>query len=190
MTTPTKPSPWNLPNAITIARILLVPVVLALLFASDNKVGLNRWAAVGAFVLSIATDGVDGAIARKKGLITDLGKLLDPIADKALIGGSLVALSIVGSIDWWITALILFRELGITIYRLVVARKRVLAANTGGKVKTVLQAVAVGFYLSPLGELWQPLSWVQAIILYAALVSTLSSGLSYVAAEIRLARAR
>ena len=185
-----KSSPFNLPNAITVARILLVPVVLALLFAGKDAAGWHRWAAVTAFVLSIATDGVDGAIARRRGLITDLGKLLDPIADKALIGAALVGLSILGSIPWWITIAILVRELGITAYRLIVARKRVLAANAGGKVKTVLQAVAIGFYLSPLAALWSPVAWVQTIVLYAALISTLASGLAYVAAEVRASRAR
>ena len=184
-----KQSPLNLPNSITIVRILLVPVVLILLFAGTDRTGWQRWVAVTAFVISIATDGVDGASARRKGLITDLGKLLDPIADKALIGGALVGLSILGEIPWWITALILLREVGITVYRLVVARRRVLAANKGGKVKTVLQAVAVGFYLSPLSQLWSPIGWLQLFILYAALVSTLASGLSYVRAELAIRRA-
>ncbi|MEY2674837.1 MAG: CDP-diacylglycerol--glycerol-3-phosphate 3-phosphatidyltransferase [Actinomycetota bacterium] len=184
-----KPSPFNLPNAITVLRILLVPVVLVLLFASPDETGILRWLAVSAFVVSIATDGVDGAIARRRGLITDLGKLLDPIADKALIGSAFVALSILGEIEWWVTISILVRELGITAYRLVVARRRVLAANRGGKLKTILQAVAVGFYLSPLASLWAPVEVVQAIVLYAALVSTLSSGLAYVVAEVRNRRA-
>ncbi len=184
-----KPSPLNLPNAITVLRILLVPVVLLLLFASTDKAGLLRWLSVTAFVVSIATDGVDGAIARRRGLITDLGKLLDPIADKALIGSALVALSVLGEIDWWITIAILVRELGITAYRLIVARKRVLAANRGGKLKTILQAVAIGFYLSPLASLWQPVAIVQALVLYAALASTLVSGFAYVVAEVRNRRA-
>jgi CDP-diacylglycerol--glycerol-3-phosphate 3-phosphatidyltransferase len=150
----------------------------------------QRWLAVTAFVVSIATDGLDGSIARRRGLITDLGKILDPIADKALIGGALVSLSILGQIDWWITIAILVRELGITAYRLIVVRKRVLAASTGGKVKTVLQAVAVGFYLSPLAALWQPVEWIQYIVLLAAVISTLASGLQYVGAEIKASNVR
>lgn len=185
-----KTSPFNLPNAITVLRILLVPVVIALVFQAPSANSWQRWLAVSAFVISIATDGVDGSIARRRGLITDLGKILDPIADKALIGGAFVSLSILGQIDWWITIAILVRELGITTYRLVVVRRRVLAASTGGKVKTVLQAVAVGFYLSPLSALWQPIEVIQYLILLAAVVLTVSSGLQYVILEVKAGRAR
>lgn len=185
-----KSSPFNLPNAITVIRILLVPVVIALMFQAPATNSWQRWLAVTAFVVSIATDGLDGSIARRRGLITDLGKILDPIADKALIGGALVSLSILGQIDWWITIAILVRELGITAYRLIVVRKRVLAASTGGKVKTVLQAVAVGFYLSPLAALWHPVEWIQYIVLLAAVISTLASGLQYVGAEIKASNVR
>ena len=185
-----KSSPFNLPNAITVIRILLVPVVIALMFQAPATNSWQRWLAVTAFVVSIATDGLDGSIARRRGLITDLGKILDPIADKALIGGALVSLSILGQIDWWITIAILVRELGITAYRLIVVRRRVLAASTGGKVKTVLQAVAVGFYLSPLAALWQPLEWIQYIVLLAAVISTLASGLQYVGAELKASNVR
>lgn len=141
-----------------------------------------------AFVVSIATDGVDGAIARRRGLITDLGKILDPIADKALIGGAFISLSILNLVPWWITAAIMLREVGITVYRLVVVRRRVLAASTGGKVKTVLQAVAVGFYISPLAALWAPVEIIQAVVLYLALGSTVLSGIQYVFAEAKLSR--
>ena len=185
-----KPSPYNLPNAITVLRILLVPVFIWLLFSAASEASPMRWLAVTAFVVSIATDGVDGAIARRQGLITDLGKILDPIADKALIGGGLVSLSLLGQIPWWVTVAILVREFGITAYRLVVVRRRVLAASTGGKVKTVLQAVAVGFYISPLSSLWSPIGVFQAAVLYAALASTLWSGIQYVFAELKVARGR
>ena len=185
-----KSSPFNLPNAITVLRILLVPVVVALLFQAPSTNSWQRWLAVTAFVVSIATDGVDGSIARRRGLITDLGKILDPIADKALIGAAFVSLSILGQIPWWITIAILVRELGITAYRLIVVRRRVLAASTGGKVKTVLQAVAVGFYLSPLATLWQPIEVIQYLVLLAAVVSTVYSGLQYVLLEIKAGHAR
>jgi len=122
----------NLPNSITLLRILLVPVFITLLFVSPEKSSLERWLVVAIFVLAISTDGIDGAIARKRNLVTNLGKLLDPIADKALIGGALVALSILGELSWYITAAILIREVGITVYRLIVAKRRVLAASGGG----------------------------------------------------------
>lgn len=172
----------NLPNLITIARILLAPVFVFVLLQYPQTGAHERWIAVALFVLASATDGVDGALARKRNQVTDLGKLLDPIADKVLIGGALVTLSALGQIEWWITSLILIREIGITIYRLAVIKDRVIAASGGGKLKTVLQSVAVGFYLSPLAGYWAPIGFVQQVILYAALISTVLSGLQYLAA--------
>ncbi len=173
----------NLPNLITIIRIVFVPLFIWLLFISAEKQSLERWLSVAIFVLAIATDGVDGAIARRKNLVTNLGKLLDPIADKALLGGALVSLSILGELPWWITIVILVRELGITFYRLVVAKRRVIAAAGGGKLKTILQSVAVGFLLSPLDVLLPWLVPVEQILLYAALLVTLTSGIQFVVAE-------
>lgn len=172
----------NLPNLITIARILLAPVFVFVLLQYPQPGAHERWIAVVLFVLASATDGVDGALARKRNQVTDLGKLLDPIADKVLIGGALVTLSALGQINWWITSLILIREIGITIYRLAVIKDRVIAASGGGKLKTVLQSVAVGFYLSPLTGYWALIGTVQLVILYAALISTIFSGIQYLAA--------
>ena len=187
----------NLPNLITMARILLVPVVIWLLLAASDSTGdlassvgpeLLRWLATAAFVLSIATDGVDGAIARRKGLITNLGKILDPIADKALLGGLLLVLSILGQVPWWVTILILVRELGITVYRLVVAKRRVLAASGGGKLKTVFQSIAIGMFISPISDYWVGFAVLEQVVLYVALALTLWSGATYVLAEARLVR--
>lgn len=175
----------NLPNLITIARIALAPVFIWVLFLFPQSSAHERWIAVGLFVLASATDGVDGALARKRNQVTDLGKLLDPIADKVLIGGALVTLSLLGQIPWWITVLILVREIGITIYRLAVIKDRVIAASGGGKLKTVLQSVAVGFYLSPLAGYWVPIGIIQQIILFAALISTVVSGIQYLVAAKR-----
>ena len=175
----------NLPNLITIARIALAPVFIWVLLLFPQGSAHERWIAVGLFVLASATDGVDGALARKRNQVTDLGKLLDPIADKVLIGGALVTLSLLGQIPWWITVLILVREIGITIYRLAVIKNRVIAASGGGKLKTVLQSVAVGFYLSPLAGYWAPIGIIQQIILYVALISTVFSGIQYLAAAKR-----
>lgn len=179
----------NLPNAITLIRIALVPIFIWLIFAFDTNDLIGKWVVVAAFILLSVTDSIDGQIARRRNLITDLGKLLDPIADKFLLGGALVSLSILGAIPWWITTLILIREFGITAYRLIVAKRRVLAASTGGKVKTVLQSVTIGFYLSPLSQLLSWVGAVQLILLYAALISTLTSGLNYLSAERKLAMA-
>ncbi|MET0886727.1 MAG: CDP-diacylglycerol--glycerol-3-phosphate 3-phosphatidyltransferase, partial [Mycetocola sp.] len=133
----------NLPNAITVVRILLAPIFIWMLLADDGADGALRWAAAGLFVLAIATDGIDGAIARKHGLVTELGKLLDPIADKILTGGALVALSILGELPWWVTIVVLVREIGITVHRMIVATDHVVAAAWMGKLKTVAQAVAI-----------------------------------------------
>lgn len=134
------------------------------------------------FVLASATDGVDGALARKRNQVTDLGKLLDPIADKVLIGGALITLSVMGQIAWWITAAILVREIGITIYRLAVIKDRVIAASGGGKLKTVMQSVAVGFYLSPLAGYFPVIDVIQYSILLFALTLTITSGIQYLRA--------
>ena len=172
----------NLPNLITLARIALAPLFIWVLFVFQNPAAHERWIVVFLFVLASATDGVDGALARKRNQVTDLGKLLDPIADKVLIGGALLALSALGQIDWWITAVILIREIGITVYRFVVIKDRVIAASGGGKLKTIMQSIAVGFYLSPLAGYWAPIGILQLGLLYFALVLTLVSGIQYLAA--------
>ncbi|MEN9993249.1 MAG: CDP-diacylglycerol--glycerol-3-phosphate 3-phosphatidyltransferase [Actinomycetota bacterium] len=172
----------NLPNLITMARIALAPLFIWVLFIYPNPAAHERWIVVFLFVLASATDGVDGALARKRNQVTDLGKLLDPIADKVLIGGALLALSALGQIDWWVTAVILIREIGITIYRFVVIKDRVIAASGGGKLKTIMQSIAVGFYLSPLAGYWAPIGILQLGLLYFALVLTLVSGIQYLSA--------
>ena len=180
-------NPWNLPNAITMARILAVPFFIwSLVSFSDNESPL-RWISELIFVVIMASDGIDGAIARKRGIVTDLGKLLDPIADKALLGGALVTLSMLGEIAWWVTIVILVRELGITVYRLVVVNQRVIAASSGGKMKTIFQGVMVGFIVSPLTA-WFPYDWYRILEQSLVLISvalTVYSGLQYVVAAVR-----
>jgi len=179
---PYRARPLNLPNLITISRIALAPIFVTVLLSNSSAAGWQRWLVVGLFVLAIATDGIDGAIARKRGQVTELGKLLDPIADKVLIGGSLIALSILGEIAWWITLLILLREVGITVYRFLHLKNRVIPASGGGKLKTILQSIAVGFYLSPLSSLWNGFFIIQSGILWAALFLTVYSGVQYLVA--------
>ncbi|UOE44753.1 CDP-diacylglycerol--glycerol-3-phosphate 3-phosphatidyltransferase [Agromyces larvae] len=189
-------SNWNLPNAITIVRILLAPVFFWLLLADAGEGGGLRWAAAALFVIAISTDWVDGHIARSRGLVTDLGKILDPIADKLLTSGALVCLSILGEVPWWVTGLIVLREVGITVWRFVeLGRGNVVPASSGGKLKTVAQAVAISFALAPLpAVLGEPesglfMSWVNAVLIAIALVLTVWSGLLYVRDAVRLARA-
>ena len=145
-----KSSNLNLPNLITMLRILLVPVLLVLIWQSFSAGAEVRWFAVALFILIAATDGIDGAIARRRGLITNLGKILDPVADKVLTGGAFMVLSALGMVDWSITLAIILREIVVTVHRLVVVRDRVIAAANAGKLKTVMQLVAIGFCISPL----------------------------------------
>lgn len=170
-------SPWNVPNALTVLRILMVPVFGWLLLTHGGEDAGWRWWATVVFVVAIATDWVDGYLARRDGLITDFGKLMDPIADKALAGTALVGLSIVGALPWWITVVILVREVGITLMRFVVIRRGVIPASKGGKLKTVLQALAITLLLVPVGGLLGTLGmWVA----YAAVVVTVVTGVDYV----------
>ncbi|MGN6428699.1 MAG: CDP-diacylglycerol--glycerol-3-phosphate 3-phosphatidyltransferase [Leifsonia sp.] len=184
-------SNWNLPNVITVVRILLAPAFVWMLLADAGHDGPLRWAAAVLFVLAIATDGVDGAIARRNNLVTDLGKLLDPIADKVLTGGALIALSILGELPWWVTVVILVREIGITVYRFVVIRQGVIAASRGGKIKTIVQSVAISFALFPL---WTVLGdwifWVNGILMTAAVVLTVVTGFDYLWQAYKGRRAR
>lgn len=170
-------------NLITLSRIALVPFVLWVVFAEPDRSSAWRWLAVLLFILSAATDGVDGAVARRRGEVTNLGKILDPIADKFLIGGVLVSLSILGEVSWWITGLILIRELGITVYRLAVIRDRVIAASAGGKLKTVMQSIMVGFLLSPANWMpWGIQPWVEGALIAVAVALTLWTGAAYLIA--------
>lgn len=181
----------NLPNLITVTRILLAPVFVWMLLADAGSDGPLRWWAAVLFVVAIASDGVDGAIARRRGLVTELGKLLDPIADKILTGGALVGLSILGELPWWVTALILVRELGITAYRFAVIRGGVIPASRGGKLKTVVQAVAITLALLPFWRLFGDwVYWVDGAVMTLAVVLTVASGLDYVWQAWRVRRGR
>ncbi|MEO8263595.1 MAG: CDP-diacylglycerol--glycerol-3-phosphate 3-phosphatidyltransferase [Pseudolysinimonas sp.] len=176
----TTASAGNVANIITVLRILLAPVFVYLLIVDAGDNGLFRWLAAGLFLVAILTDAVDGFLARDRNLVTDQGKLLDPIADKVLIGGALVGLSILGELPWWVTVVILVREVGITVWRLVALRDRVIAAGILGKVKTWVQAIAISFALVPfpslLGE-W--MNVVNFVLMSAAVVLTVVSGIEY-----------
>ncbi|MGK0721635.1 CDP-diacylglycerol--glycerol-3-phosphate 3-phosphatidyltransferase [Leucobacter sp. W1478] len=187
---PTKPSNWNAPNVITGARIVATPFFVWMLLADDGQMGPLRWAAAAFFVVAIATDAWDGYIARSRGLVTDLGKLLDPIADKFLTGAALVGLSILGELPWWITILVLVREVGITVHRLLEARTVVVAAAWMGKLKTVAQSVAIALALFPLAAvLGEWIIWVNVVTMSAAVALTVASGIDYIVNFARLGRA-
>ncbi|MFC0682138.1 CDP-diacylglycerol--glycerol-3-phosphate 3-phosphatidyltransferase [Lysobacter korlensis] len=176
----TPASTGNVANIVTVIRILMAPAFIWLLLADGGEDGPLRWVAAGLFVLAIVTDSVDGILARRQNLVTDFGKILDPIADKVLTGGALVALSLLGELPWWVTIVILVRELGITAFRFAVLRSRVIPASRGGKIKTIIQAVAISFALVPL---WEVLGdWMHVVnttLMTAAVVATLATGADY-----------
>ncbi|OAV51552.1 CDP-diacylglycerol--glycerol-3-phosphate 3-phosphatidyltransferase [Enteractinococcus helveticum] len=182
-------SSWNLPNALTTLRILLVPFFIWALwesgtFGEDSMTA--RWIAVAIFAVAMYTDKLDGDIARSRGIVTNFGKIADPIADKFLTGAAWITMSLLGEIWWWITIVILLREWGITVMRIAMLRTRVMPASRGGKIKTVLQTAAILILLLPLstfvGTWWLWLGWV---LVMAAMLVTLVTGLDYVIKAIR-----
>ncbi|MEO7349995.1 MAG: CDP-diacylglycerol--glycerol-3-phosphate 3-phosphatidyltransferase [Terrimesophilobacter sp.] len=185
----TPASTGNIANIITVVRIFLAPLFVWLLFADNHELGVMRYAAAGLFILAIATDGVDGLLARRQNLVTDFGKILDPIADKILTGSALVTLSIIGDLWWWVTIVILVRELGITAFRIAVVRDRVIPASGGGKLKTVAQAIAISFYLVPLWTVFGDwMHWTNAALMAIAVALTLYSGFGYIMTALRYAK--
>ncbi|ASW57514.1 CDP-diacylglycerol--glycerol-3-phosphate 3-phosphatidyltransferase [Plantactinospora sp. KBS50] len=175
----------NAANALTALRIVLVPVFVVLVGCSALVHPGWRIAATVTFAIASTTDLVDGWIARRYGLVTSFGKVADPIADKALTGAALVLLSWYDRLPWWVTALILARELGVTLIRFWVIRYGVIAASRGGKVKTALQVLAIVWYLWPVPG---ALAGIGAWIMGAAVVVTVVTGLDYVIRAVRLRR--
>ncbi len=178
-------SAWNVANALTVVRLALVPCFAALLFVDGGHRTGWRIAACAVFVVASLTDRLDGQIARRRGLVTEFGKLADPIADKALVGTALVGLSVLGELPWAITVVILVREVGVTALRFWVIRHGVLAASRGGKIKTSLQALAISLYVLPLSG-W--LHTAASVVMVAAVVLTVVTGADYVARALRLRR--
>jgi CDP-diacylglycerol--glycerol-3-phosphate 3-phosphatidyltransferase len=179
------PSAWNVANALTVLRLLLVPLFVWLLFRDGGAREDTRLLATAAFVVAIITDRFDGDIARKWNMVTNFGKIADPIADKALTGAAFIGLSILGNLPWWVTVVVLFREWGVTALRFWVIRHGVMPASRGGKLKTVLQAIALGLYLLP----WQSvavLHWTAVVFMAAAVIVTIVTGLDYVGRAVRL----
>ncbi len=182
-----KPNNWNLPNALTTLRILMVPFFGWALLVDGGDSVLWRTVAWVLFVAAMITDKVDGDIARSRNLVTNFGKIADPIADKALTGMAFVGLSIIGDLWWWVTVLVLVREWGITLLRLWVIRYGVMAAGSGGKLKTVLQTVALGLFILPIrllqddwGVAGDVLWGIAVLMMVAAVTLTVATGLDYV----------
>lgn len=170
---------WNIANAVTVLRVALVPVLIFALLQQNGQDTTWRIVAFAVFALAAISDHIDGHLARSRGLITDFGKLLDPIADKLLIGSALIVLSALGELPWWITVVILLREVGITVWRLTIAKTRVIAASSGGKLKTVLQIFAIGLYLLPLDGAAQWVLISREVIMFLAIILTVATGIQY-----------
>lgn len=169
-------SSLNGPNALTVLRIVLVPVFVVIFFVDSAEDPWWRIAAFGVFAAAMATDWVDGYWARRKNLVTDFGKLADPIADKALVAAALISLSVVGDLFWWVTVVILVREIGITLWRFF-GVDHVVAASPGGKLKTVTQSLGLGLLILPLPEFLWPLAW---LVMGVAVALTVWTGIDYV----------
>jgi CDP-diacylglycerol--glycerol-3-phosphate 3-phosphatidyltransferase len=178
-------SVWNVANLLTMLRLVLVPAFVALMLADGGYDPAWRAFAWAAFAVAMITDLFDGHLARTYNLVTDFGKIADPIADKAIMGAALICLSALGDLPWWVTAVILGRELGITLLRFLVIRYGVIPASRGGKLKTLTQGVAVGMYVLALTG---PLATLRFWVMAAAVVLTVVTGLDYVRQAIVLRR--
>lgn len=185
--------PRQLPNAITVARIPLAVIFFVVLLLGGTygipDIAL-RWVAGVLFVIAISTDWVDGYLARRYDIVSDFGKLWDPIADKLLTGAGFIGLAILGELNWWLVIVILIREWGITVHRLMVASEHVVAAAWMGKIKTAVQGVALSWALLPLHVVigLGPWTLITAILMVAVLVLTVASGIDYIIAQVRGSR--
>jgi CDP-diacylglycerol--glycerol-3-phosphate 3-phosphatidyltransferase len=162
----------NPANGLTVLRLILVPFFVVLLTAGGTG---SRIAAFVLFAIASLTDLLDGRLARQRGLITDFGKIADPVADKALTGAAFVTLSALGELSWWVTGVVLVRELGVTVLRMMVIRRTVIAASRGGKLKTLLQVIAISLYVLP-----GPFGVARPAVMAVAVAVTLVTGADYV----------
>lgn len=179
----TRVSNLNVANFLTLSRLVLVPVFVVALFVDGGASTGWRCVATALFAIASLTDQVDGWVARRYGLITDFGKIADPIADKALIGAALVGLSVLGELPWWVTIVIAVREIGVTLLRFWVIRYGVIPASRGGKAKTLTQIAAIVLFLLPLPAGSDPVSWA---LMALALALTVVTGADYVVRAVRL----
>jgi CDP-diacylglycerol--glycerol-3-phosphate 3-phosphatidyltransferase len=179
----------NLANVLTLLRLVLVPIFLLALFVGDGHQIAGRLVAFVIFAIACITDRFDGLLARNYGMATEFGAFVDPIADKALIGSALIGLSMLGDLPWWVTAVIMTREVVVTLLRLAVIRRGVIPASWGGKLKTVVQAVAIGLFLLPWADMSGAFLVGASVVMGIAIVLTVITGIDYVASTIRAVRA-
>jgi len=178
----------NIANALTGLRLVLVPVFLLFLFAGDGHQPASRVIAFVVFAVAVITDRLDGWLARSYDLVTEFGKLADPIADKMLIGAALIGLSMLGDLPWWVTVVILVRELGVTLLRFAVISRGVIPASRGGKLKTLAQSIAIGLFILPLHTWPGPWSTVAWSVMGVAIALTVVTGVDYLVSAVRGSR--
>jgi len=180
----------NLANFLTGLRLVLVPIFMFALFYETGHDFTGRLVAFAIFAIACITDRLDGLLARNYGMATEFGAFVDPIADKALIGSALIGLSMLGDLPWWATVLILTREVGVTLLRLAVIRRGVIPASWGGKLKTVVQALAIGLFVLPWAESSEPFLVAASVLMGIAIVLTVVTGIDYVASTVKAVRHR
>ncbi|MDA2962656.1 MAG: CDP-diacylglycerol--glycerol-3-phosphate 3-phosphatidyltransferase [Actinomycetota bacterium] len=170
------------PNFITVARLLFIPIGVYTLFKNGGDDATWQYLSWIVFFILGMSDILDGKLARSQNTITELGKFLDPLADKVMIAAAMISLSILDRLAWWVTIIILLREVGITLFRLSIIKRGVIAANKGGKIKSTLQNLAVGFYILPLGT---NLYWFRDGFMGIAIILTIATGIYYVQSALR-----
>lgn len=178
---------WNIANILTMIRCVMVPVFVVVAALYQHSVP-GRFVICGIFVIAMVTDFLDGHLARSRGLITDFGKIMDPIADKGMTGAAFVMLSVWDYVPWWMTILILLREFGITIMRFTILKHGALPANFSGKAKTMMQSIAIAFCLLPFELWWGPARWIGLALVTIAFILTIWSGLVNIKDGMRLRR--
>ena len=178
-------SAWNIANVLTVVRLAFVPLFADLLMQSQHNKN-SAYLAAYVFIIASATDLADGVVARRFNLVTNFGKIADPIADKALTGTAFIGLSMLDRVSWFITAAILFREIGITLLRLRLMKREVMPASRGGKIKTVSHIVAIVFLVLPLPESYAS---VGTALVWGALILTLGTGVDYLMRAYRIHQA-
>ena len=169
-------------------RLVLVPIFLCALFVGNGHETVARIVAFVIFAVACITDRFDGLLARNYGMATEFGAFVDPIADKALIGSALIGLSMLGDLPWWVTAVILTREVGVTLLRLMVIRRGVIPASWGGKLKTLVQAVAIGLFVLPWASQPGLFRVAASVLMGIAIVLTVVTGVDYVVRTVREVR--
>lgn len=178
---------WNIANILTMIRCVMVPLFVVVAVMEHHSVP-GRLVVTAIFVIAMVTDYLDGHLARSRNLVTDFGKIVDPIADKAMTGAAFVMLSVWDYVPWWMTVLILLREFGITLMRFTILKYGALPATMAGKAKTMMQSIAITVCLLPLELWWPPARWIGLALVTVAFVLTIWSGLVNLRDGLRLRR--